>query len=1102
MKSLFISILIVLFFVACGGENSSTDIDSNGTTKSEIELIPETLVTLTDINGNTVSENDTLSFTVMLTYKPESDVVLNISSSNPLQALVRTKILSFTSENYNVAQTVYVDGVEEFPVDRVQDYNIVFAPLESVDSTFDGYDIDDIHVDGIHLRLASTQDFNVSANMVMLEAVAYDFNGKFNDLNITLNKAPEGMKVYSGDKLYWVPKDYQTGQSYDVELSFQDQELEDSVSFKVFVNRLQVRNFDENSTSLILNEPTLKLDGLILNKEHNGNVVINTEGLQIINTIELNEKVIALSEVFSLKYIDDSDVKIEVLLPTFSLPAGYSLNDIKLYLFASQVLDSSGLWHQSGEAVMLKNVEGEERLSFGLSQNVAYQVVLKKDTTPLNSISKAPSFAGALTISSVTCKKGLIGDYYECNNNVGGFSSRVKILNYGTSALSSTYDVSYVADAYFLANLTLSQKMSGSLTGDTLVFENSILQGHRGMFDPQEHRTLHLSSDLITTIDELYVTTAHELFHVYQYYGLLPNINVLDKQALMHNRRSKWLIEGSAAWFEDQGELDRMGNIDAYSELRVLEAGVNPDYPSTGYDSDPYARSLLFRGYENICNGNAGTLIQESIGGLNDSSYGIKKFKTAMSRSCRIDSFMASYNFGTMYLNDVTTIDWNEPQPRYGFKKPTHTFSYLNNSSPSGRYYLDNDDVITIPDMGALSFVVPDITSDTKTEFLKIVASDSLSVVMQFTTSDSIQNTQIRELSANQDGTYGISIKLTEGTSEYFVTLVNTKTDDSEFISAYAAVDIGRKIEYSSSLGVFKNVIVPHSKFVESRVNEQLLLNNPGTAIYTKEGLNPIGGTYNNQASFIESYDSKSVFLYSYNAGRPYILYMNLISGKFSIADTKLAIDMKLSNDGKYLYVFGRLGDIEIFETSAFVTGVYTVESAGAVSLGLDILEVEMSIFSEEAYAIGQKFFKIDLSNPLLPRLMYVDDSIGGSQVSLSPNAQLAVVDNMLIDISNEFSEIIKTFSRTSGLKARFFTEDLLHINQVVYDVSAIRPDAKDPLLRALGMSEVFDFKSFSEKGVVKAIMPGLSGSSFYMLSDQKIDGINKTYLSEHFFDD
>ena len=97
-------------------------------------------ITVTQSGGSTgVAESgSTDTFTVVLTAQPATDVVIDVTSGDTGEATVSTAELTFTSSNWNTAQTVTVTGVN----DDMDDGNITAAITLAVDdgNSHDSYD--------------------------------------------------------------------------------------------------------------------------------------------------------------------------------------------------------------------------------------------------------------------------------------------------------------------------------------------------------------------------------------------------------------------------------------------------------------------------------------------------------------------------------------------------------------------------------------------------------------------------------------------------------------------------------------------------------------------------------------------------------------------------------------------------------------------------------------------------------------------------------------------------------------------------------------------------------------------------------------------------
>ncbi|SVB62474.1 uncharacterized protein METZ01_LOCUS215328, partial [marine metagenome] len=109
-------------------------LDSSG------NLVTGAGVTVALSGGSTaVSEaGSTDSFTVVLTAQPSSDVVLSVVSADTGEATASPAQLTFTSGNWNTAQTVTVTGVDDNLIDGTQTTTVTVAVVDG--SSDDAYD--------------------------------------------------------------------------------------------------------------------------------------------------------------------------------------------------------------------------------------------------------------------------------------------------------------------------------------------------------------------------------------------------------------------------------------------------------------------------------------------------------------------------------------------------------------------------------------------------------------------------------------------------------------------------------------------------------------------------------------------------------------------------------------------------------------------------------------------------------------------------------------------------------------------------------------------------------------------------------------------------
>lgn len=103
-------------------------------------------ITISPSAGLTTTEaGGAASFTVVLNTQPTAVVTIALSSSDTSEGTVLDSSLTFTSENWNVAQTVTVTGVDDLDVDGNQSYSVVTAAA-SLDLTYNGLNTANVSV--------------------------------------------------------------------------------------------------------------------------------------------------------------------------------------------------------------------------------------------------------------------------------------------------------------------------------------------------------------------------------------------------------------------------------------------------------------------------------------------------------------------------------------------------------------------------------------------------------------------------------------------------------------------------------------------------------------------------------------------------------------------------------------------------------------------------------------------------------------------------------------------------------------------------------------------------------------------------------------------
>jgi hypothetical protein len=106
---------------------------------AEIVVAPTSGLTTTEAGG-------TATFTVVLSQQPTANVTVGLSSSDTTEGTVGPASLTFTSANWNTAQTVTVTGVNDAIADGSVGYSIVTAAAVSSDSNYSGKNTADVAV--------------------------------------------------------------------------------------------------------------------------------------------------------------------------------------------------------------------------------------------------------------------------------------------------------------------------------------------------------------------------------------------------------------------------------------------------------------------------------------------------------------------------------------------------------------------------------------------------------------------------------------------------------------------------------------------------------------------------------------------------------------------------------------------------------------------------------------------------------------------------------------------------------------------------------------------------------------------------------------------
>ena len=104
-------------------------------------------ITLTPTSGLITTEaGGTATFTVVLTARPTANVTIGLISSDTTEGTVNQASVTFTSDNWNTAQTVTITGVNDALDDGDIAYDIVTTPASSSDSSYNGLSTGNVSV--------------------------------------------------------------------------------------------------------------------------------------------------------------------------------------------------------------------------------------------------------------------------------------------------------------------------------------------------------------------------------------------------------------------------------------------------------------------------------------------------------------------------------------------------------------------------------------------------------------------------------------------------------------------------------------------------------------------------------------------------------------------------------------------------------------------------------------------------------------------------------------------------------------------------------------------------------------------------------------------
>ena len=177
---------------------SSADSGYNGVDPQDVSVINadnEVGITVNAVSVTTTEAADVGTFTIRLNTAPASDVIIGISSTDTSEGTVSTSSLTFTSADWDQAQTVTVTGVDDALDDGNVSYTIITTAAVSADGNYNSFNAADVvalNIDNDTAGVAITP----SSGLSVTEA------GTTANMGIVLTSEPAAnvtVNLFSGD---------------------------------------------------------------------------------------------------------------------------------------------------------------------------------------------------------------------------------------------------------------------------------------------------------------------------------------------------------------------------------------------------------------------------------------------------------------------------------------------------------------------------------------------------------------------------------------------------------------------------------------------------------------------------------------------------------------------------------------------------------------------------------------------------------------------------------------------------------------------------------------------------------------------------------------
>ena len=194
---------------------------------------------ISSISGNITETGDNATFSVHLCMAPTSSVSFPVTSSDTTEGTVSTSTLSYSTSNWNTAQTVTVYGVDDTLSDDNQAFSVTLGSVTSSDANYAGKNPDDVRVTNVDNETASITVSALSGNTTEMGGTATFTvvldSQPTSDVSIAVSSSDTSEATISPSSLTFDSSNYSTLQTVTV-TGVDDFYDDDNVSYTITVD--------------------------------------------------------------------------------------------------------------------------------------------------------------------------------------------------------------------------------------------------------------------------------------------------------------------------------------------------------------------------------------------------------------------------------------------------------------------------------------------------------------------------------------------------------------------------------------------------------------------------------------------------------------------------------------------------------------------------------------------------------------------------------------------------------------------------------------------------------------------------------------------------